>query len=39
VVGTEADLRRLKKDTIKQKLIDLGYSEEDLKNKKRWDMV
>lgn len=39
VAGTEADLRRLKKDAIKQKLVDLGFAEDELKNKKRWDMV
>ena len=30
ITGTDADLRRLTKSKIKEKLLDLGYSTEDL---------
>lgn len=37
--GTDADLRRLTKSKIKDKLIYLGYSFEELQNFSRWKMV
>lgn len=39
VTGTEADLRKLSKEVIKQKLNKLGRSEEELSTKTRWQMV
>jgi len=39
VTGTDADLRRLTKGKIKQKLVDLGYDERDLEGQTRWTMV
>jgi hypothetical protein len=39
VTGTDADLRKLTKSKIKQKLLDIGYSEEQLEHSKRWDMI
>ncbi len=37
--GTDADLRRLTKSKIKEKLLDLGYSFEELQTFSRWKMV
>ena len=37
--GTDADLRRLTKSKIKEKLLDLGYSFEELQTFTRWKMV
>ena len=37
--GTDADLRRLTKSKIKEKLLDLGYSQEELQGLSRWKMV
>ena len=39
VTGTEADLRKLQKDDIYEKLVKLGVSREVLDNKTRWQMV
>ena len=39
VTGTDADLRKLKKQVIKQKLLDMGYREQDLFNLTRWTMI
>jgi hypothetical protein len=39
VKGTEADLRKLQKDDIYQKLLKQGVSEDLLATKTRWQMV
>jgi len=39
VTRTDADLRKLQKDDIFRRLIGLGFSEEQLANKSRWEMV
>ena len=39
VTGTEADLRKLKKEEIQNKLIESGFDEEFLVDKSRWEMV
>jgi transcription initiation factor TFIID subunit 1 len=39
VTGTDADLRKLSKTEIKQKLLGLGYRESALENCTRWEMV
>jgi len=39
VTGTEADLRKLKKDTLYKILLDAGVLEEELRQKTRWEMV
>ncbi len=39
VTGTDADLRKLTKDAIRQKLVDAGHKLEELKNTNRWTMV
>jgi len=39
VTGTEADLRKLQKDVIFQKLKKMGLPEEELVKKSRWQMV
>jgi hypothetical protein len=39
VTGTDADLRKLKKHVIKKKLIDMGFTEIDLKTLTRWQMI
>lgn len=39
VTGTDADLRKLSKTDIKQKLIDLGFKEELIQGFSRWEMV
>jgi transcription initiation factor TFIID subunit 1 len=39
ITGTDADLRRLTKIQIKQKLIEMGYTNEDLGRLSRWDMI
>ena len=40
VTGTDADLRKLTKNGIKQKLLDLGtFTEEKLAKMSRWKMV
>ncbi len=38
MTGTEADLRKLKKKDIKQKLIEMGKRESELALLSRWDM-
>lgn len=39
VTGTDADLRKLAKQEIKGKLIDLGFKDEQIYNFTRWEMV
>lgn len=40
VTGTDADLRKLKKEDIFYKLVnDMGYRREDIQKLSRWDMV
>jgi hypothetical protein len=39
VTGTEADLRKLQKEVIFQKLKKMGLPEEELVKKSRWQMV
>lgn len=39
VTGTDADLRKLKKKVIYQKLIDLGYKKDQIEKINRWHMV
>jgi uncharacterized protein Smg (DUF494 family) len=39
VTGTDADLRKLSKTDIQQKLIDLGFKKDDLSSLTRWEMV
>lgn len=39
VTGTDADLRKLSKKEIKNKLIDLGFKEESIAAFTRWEMV
>ena len=39
VTGTDADLRKLSKEDIKMKLIQLGIDEEKIKKMGRWDRV
>lgn len=39
VTRTDADLRKLQKDDIFRRLVKLGFSEEQLANKSRWEMV
>lgn len=39
VTGTDADLRKLSKKEIKNKLIDLGFKEEAIASFTRWEMV
>jgi len=39
VTGTSADLRKLKKKVIKQKLLDMGYAENELQSLTRWQMI
>ena len=39
VTGTDADLRKLSKTDIKQKLIDLGFKEDTIQGFTRWEMV
>jgi hypothetical protein len=39
VTRTDADLRKLQKDDIFRRLIRLGFTEEQLMNKSRWEMV
>jgi uncharacterized protein Smg (DUF494 family) len=39
VTGTDADLRKLSKGEIKNKLIEFGFKEKDIQNFTRWEMV
>lgn len=39
VTGTDADLRKLSKQDIKMKLIQLGFDEEQINNLTRWERV
>lgn len=39
VTGTEADLRKLKKDTLHQILLEAGVPKSELDLKTRWEMV
>lgn len=39
VTGTDADLRKLSKRDIKNKLIDLGFKDEQISSFTRWEMV
>ena len=39
VTGTEADLRKLKKQTLFQILLEAGVPENELTTKTRWEMV
>lgn len=39
VTGTDADLRKLSKKEIRNKLIDLGFKEEQISAFTRWEMV
>ena len=39
VTGTDADLRKLSKKIIQQKLIDLGFRKEQIDQFTRWRMV
>lgn len=39
VTGTDADLRKLSKKEIKNKLINLGFKEEQIQAFTRWEMV
>lgn len=39
VTGTEADLRKLKKQQLYNILCDAGVPQEDLETKTRWEMV
>lgn len=39
VTGTDADLRKLSKKEIKNKLIDLGFKEDNIGGLTRWEMV
>lgn len=39
VTGTDADLRKLKKEATYEKLLQVGYQKEDIVNKTRWEMV
>ncbi len=39
VTGTDADLRKLAKKEIKQKLLNLGFKEDLIQGFTRWEMV
>ena len=39
VTGTDADLRKLSKQDIHQKLVNLGYKKETIEQYSRWEMV
>ena len=39
VTGTDADLRKLSKNEIQNKLIDLGFKKEQIETFSRWEMV
>eukprot|EP01022_Parablepharisma_sp_SALTPOND_P020384 TRINITY_DN3702_c0_g2_i1.p1 TRINITY_DN3702_c0_g2~~TRINITY_DN3702_c0_g2_i1.p1 ORF type:complete len:1466 (-),score=230.12 TRINITY_DN3702_c0_g2_i1:3379-7776(-) len=39
VTGTDADLRKLDKEKLKKLLLELGYKEEDINKKRRWERV
>ena len=39
VTGTDADLRKLDKEKLKKHLLDLGYKEEEINKKRRWERV
>lgn len=39
VTGTDADLRKLDKEKLKKLLLDLGYKEEEINRKRRWERV
>lgn len=39
VTGTDADLRKLTKSKIKEKLKEIGYADEQLDSASRWDMI
>ncbi len=39
VTGTDADLRKLDKEKLKKHLLELGYKEEEINKKRRWERV
>jgi hypothetical protein len=39
VTGTDADLRKLKKEVIFNKLVEMGYDVREILSMTRWNMV
>lgn len=39
VTGTDADLRKLKKEVIFNKLVEMGYDNREIMSMTRWNMV